>query len=103
MQIDLRPIDIRVASGLTVGTVSIPSHNRLDQRPRSETVRVICETIENSPEPLTRTQIARALSRAKTPYLIDVIESLVDSGVLLRTHYVRHNGVVCYLYQLREW
>lgn len=103
MHIDLRPTDARVAAGLNVGTVSIPSHNRPNERPRTETVRLICETIESSAEPVTRTEIARALGRAKTPYLIDVIESLVGAGVLSRSHYVRHNGVVCYLYELREW
>ena len=47
---------------------------------------------------LTRTQIATALEREKTPHLIDLIEELVDEGYLVRHVKVFGNGVEGYIY-----
>lgn len=46
----------------------------------------------------TRLEIARAIGRAKTPYLLSQIEWMVLHGTLARTTNVRPNGVIEYRY-----
>ena len=69
-------------------------------RPREETRAIIIEAVASSPRPLTRTQIADALDRRKTPHLTTMIDELVDEGVLIRDVRVFRNGVKGYTYKL---
>ena len=69
-----------------------------DHRARKKTLNLIMQTIENHPSGLTRTQIAKAIERTKTPHLIKLIESLVDEGYIQRQVKVFGNGVEGYLY-----
>ncbi len=74
-----------------------------DHRPRDETLNLILTAIADYDEGgMTRTQIARALQRAKTPHLIDLIESLVNDGYLARRVKIFGNGVEGYVYHLAE-
>lgn len=73
-----------------------------EHRPREETRRLILEALTSRSGALTRTQIARAIQRQKTPHLIDMIEELVDEGVLVRRVKLFGNGVQGYLYSLAE-
>jgi len=69
-----------------------------EHRTREETRRLILRSVQESQEPLSRTQIARALNRRKTPHLIAVIDELVDEGLLTREVTTLHNGVEAYVY-----
>jgi len=69
-----------------------------DHRPKDETRQLILMAVANSPAGLTRTEIANTLDRAKTPHLIDLIESLVEAGDLQREIKVFGNGVEGYIY-----
>jgi len=71
-----------------------------EHRPRHETRRLIFEAVRDSDEPLTRTQIARALNRRKSPHLIDMIDEMVTENILTRTVKVFHNGVQGYVYSV---
>lgn len=70
-----------------------------DHRPKDETLKLILAAVANSPGGLTRTQIANALDRTKTPHLIDLIEGLVETGHLRRQVKIFGNGVEGYLYR----
>lgn len=71
-----------------------------EHRPRDETLALILEAVAQHDGPITRTQIARALERTKTPHLIDMIEALVASKQLIRHVKVFGNGVQGYTYQI---
>lgn len=71
-------------------------------RARDDTLALIVAAVAAAPDGLTRSQIAAALARTKTPHLIDLIESLVDQGILLRQVKVFGNGVEGYLYVHNE-
>lgn len=71
-----------------------------DHRARDETLNLIMSAIENNSSGLTRTQIAKALNRTKTPHLITMIESLVESGHIRRQVKIFGNGVEGYLYTI---
>ena len=71
-------------------------------RPRDETRAIIIDAVASSPRPLTRTQIADALDRRKTPHLNTLIDELVDEGVLTREVRVFHNGVKGYTYTIKN-
>ena len=71
-------------------------------RPREETRTIIIEAVASSPRPLTRTQIADALDRRKTPHLNTLIDELVDEGILNREVRVFHNGVKGYTYTIKN-
>ena len=71
-----------------------------EHRPREATEQLIVGVITQSSGPLTRTQIARALKRKKTPHLISIIDDMVASGLLERQVFVFHNGVQGYVYSL---
>lgn len=73
-----------------------------DHRPRDETRILIVEAIHQHQGPMTRTQIARALDRTKTPHLIELIEELVDEGYLQRYVKIFGNGVEGYVYALAD-
>ncbi|MEL6405646.1 MAG: hypothetical protein AAFN11_19995 [Chloroflexota bacterium] len=74
--------------------------SKQDHRPKDETLALIVDVVANAQGGLTRTQIARALERTKTPHLIELIESLVDEGYLQRHIKIFGNGVEGYLYVL---
>jgi predicted transcriptional regulator len=67
-------------------------------RPRDEARQLIIDALVNNPEGLTRTQIAKALMRSKTPHLIKLTEDLVDEGILLKQLKIFNNGVEGYIY-----
>lgn len=69
-----------------------------DHRARKKTLTLILKTIENHPSGLTRSQIAKALERTKTPHLIRLIESLVEDGYVQRQVKIFGNGVEGYVY-----
>lgn len=69
-------------------------------RPREETRRMIVEILRGSDAPLTRTEIARALQRGKTPHLSALLDALVLEGVVQRGVRVFPNGVQGYVYFL---
>lgn len=71
-----------------------------DHRPRDETRLMIMKAVQAHSGAMTRTQIARALDRTKTPHLIDMIEELVDEGFLVRYVKIFGNGVEGYVYAL---
>lgn len=72
-----------------------------EHRPREETRELILQTIRSSPAPLTRTEIARAIGRVKSPHLIELIDSLVEDNLLHRETMSFHNGVEGYIYSLK--
>ena len=69
-----------------------------DHRARDEARQLILQAVAQANSGLTRTQIANALEREKTPHLIDLIEELVDEGYLVRHVKVFGNGVEGYIY-----
>lgn len=73
-----------------------------DHRPRDEARELILQALADAKSGMTRTQIANAIERAKTPHLIDLIEELVDEGQLTRHVKVFGNGVEGYIYSLRK-
>lgn len=75
--------------------------SKQDHRPRDETFNLIVEAIADS-DGLTRTQIATALNRTKTPHLINMIEGLVDNGYLVRHVKIFGNGVQGYIYTINS-
>ncbi|MGB7339091.1 MAG: hypothetical protein WBC91_09390 [Phototrophicaceae bacterium] len=72
--------------------------SKQDHRERDESLSLILAAIAENPTGLTRTQIARALNRTKTPHLIDLIEGLVADGYLIRRVRLFGNGVEGYVY-----
>jgi predicted transcriptional regulator len=74
----------------------------LRNRSIEATVKAIYEAVYDSPAPMTRLEICRAIQRQKTPHLIHVIEEMVRKGWMVRTQDVFHNGVVVYLYTAAE-
>lgn len=73
-----------------------------DHRPRDEARALIFDIVAESPRPLTRTEIARAIRRVKSPHLIDMIEELVDEGIFQRWTQLYPNGVEGYVYALAD-
>ncbi|MDQ7028026.1 MAG: hypothetical protein Q9P44_20990 [Anaerolineae bacterium] len=72
-----------------------------DHRSRDTARQLILQVLANADSGLTRTQIAEALGRSKTPHLIDLIEELVDEGYLTRRVKLFGNGVEGYIYRLK--
>lgn len=71
-----------------------------EHRPIDDTRDMILRIVARSQTPMTRTQIARALNRKKTPHLINLIESMVQEGLLSVQIKTFHNGVKGYVYTL---
>jgi hypothetical protein len=78
------------------------SMTKQKHRPRKDAQQLILNVIASHPNGLTRTQIADALMRTKTPHLIRLIEELVDEGFLVKQVKIFHNGVEGYVYLLGE-
>lgn len=95
--LDLRDEAVRAEAGLR--TVSIPSQKpaRQEKRSMEQAMTMIREFVLEHPN-CTRLEIARAIGRAKTPYLLSQIEWLVLHGTLARTTNVRPNGAIEYRY-----
>jgi hypothetical protein len=85
-----------------IETVSIPFQRKGSgggaHRSRGDTERMIVEVVSAAPIPMTRLQIARAVGRAKSPYLVGLIIALVESGELTETAIRRPNGALEYQY-----
>lgn len=71
-----------------------------EHRPYNKTRFTIIQAMLTSENPLTRTQIAQLLNRKKTPHLINILNNLVDEGILIRDVKTFHNGVQGYTYHL---
>lgn len=67
-------------------------------RTRDDTRSLIIDVVTRSNRPLTRTQIARAIGRKKSPNLIDILNDLVKENVLSCGVKTFHNGVEGYVY-----
>ena len=75
----------------------MPQEHRL----KATTQKLIIKLLAESDEPLTRTDIARGLNRSKTPHLINLIDKMVDEGLLVKGVKTFHNGVQGYVYSAR--
>lgn len=95
--LDLRDPLVRAKAGLS--TVSTPSQKpaRQEKRPAEQAMKMIRAFVLDNPN-CTRLEIARAIGRAKTPYLLTQIEWLVNVGTLGRSTNIRPNGVIEYRY-----
>lgn len=51
---------------------------------------------------MTRKEICDAVGRAKTPEMIELIDSLVDAGLLLRKQYFLKNGKLIFFYLAKD-
>lgn len=70
-------------------------------RAREDTEKLIIDAIRSHGKPMTRTEIARAINRKKTPHLNLIIDGLVESEGLKKDLVpVFHNGVEGYVYWL---
>ena len=56
-----------------------------DHRPRSKTRQMMIDIVARSEKPLTRTEIVNRLQRKKTPHLINMMDTLVDEGIFIRS------------------
>lgn len=72
-----------------------------DHRPRDEARELILSVVAKSSNGLSRSQIAKLIERAKTPHLIELIEELVEEGLLSRRLKIYGNGVEGYIYSLK--
>lgn len=82
-------------------TVSIPFHKRGDgggHRAKGEALKMIVEVVTSASKPMTRLEIAKAIQRAKSPYIIGLIMSLVESGDIIEIPSVRPNKALEYRY-----
>jgi hypothetical protein len=93
-------------------TVPIPSRSRKtaqEHRGRAETEQMIVDVLRSANRPLTRLEIARALGRVKTPWLITVVSTLAQAGQIVAIE-SEYRGFQCWKYQavapvdqLRMW
>lgn len=64
--------------------------------------REIYLAVLNAGRAVTRAEIAKAVSRKKTPWLNDQIEQLVELGYLTRRHGIWKNGCLMYWYEIHQ-
>lgn len=76
--------------------------SKQNHRAQDESLDLILMAVKSTPAGLTRTEIARALKRTKTPHLIDLIESLVEQDYLKREVKIFDNGVEGYIYTAHD-
>lgn len=67
-------------------------------RTKGEALKMIVEVVTSASKPMTRLEIAKALNRAKSPYIIGLILSLVESGDIIEIPGVRANRAIEYRY-----
>lgn len=82
-------------------TVSIPFRRNSGgggHRAKGEALDLIREVVTNAPQPMTRLEIAKAIQRAKSPYIISLIMELVESGDIVEIAGVRPNRSIEYRY-----
>lgn len=100
--ISLRDDEVRAAFGLdNDGTVLKPyqrGRNVQGRRSVGDTMKLIVQTVKDSPQPMTRLQIARALERSKTPHLVALIVELAESGAIVEHVRGLENGMLEYRY-----
>jgi len=80
---------------------TVPASSQTKRRvkqPREVTERAILDVLYRVNRPLTRLEIADEMHMKKTPWLISIIESLVNQGAVVRRSYTLPHGVVCYEY-----
>lgn len=73
-----------------------------DHRPRSETRQMMIAIVAKSEKPLTRTEIVNRLQRKKTPHLVNMMDSLVEEGIFVRSIVTFNNGVTGYVYSIAD-
>lgn len=94
--INLRPSEVRMEAGLDVNPIPKPSQPK---RPVEDTYELIWDHVVKSGG-ATRLEICRAIGRAKTPWLLGLIERMVESGWLTRQlESYRLNGAQVYVYR----
>lgn len=71
-------------------------------RLREDTKHLIREVLTQTQVPMTRTQIAKAIGRAKTPNLISILDEMVHDEQLRVDVKTFHNGVQGYIYALKR-
>ena len=71
-----------------------------DHRPRSKTRQMMIDIVAMSEKPLTRTEIVNRLQRKKTPHLINMMDTLVEEGIFIRSIVAFNNGVTGYVYSI---
>lgn len=72
-----------------------------EHRLKSETRTLIIRALMQTPH-MTRTQIARAIHRKKSPHLTAILNEMVEEGILQVDIIQFHNGVSGYIYSLTE-
>ena len=103
--IDLRSPTVRGAWQLSLGfmdTVSTPSPRPKpyqEHRGRAETEALLLNVLRAAAGPLSRREIARALGRSKSPWLIQLIESLADRGHIIKG-LADYRGFECWKYRV---
>lgn len=95
--LDLR--DDKLRSELGLRTVSSPYQKppRQEKRSAEQAMAMIRDYVLAHPF-CTRLEIARAIGRSKSPYLLSQIEWLVLNGTLARSINMRPNGAIEYRY-----
>ena len=71
-----------------------------EHRTKDITQQLIIKALQTSKKPLTRTQIARALNRKKSPHIIELIDEMVAANIVQQDVKTFHNGVKGYIYSL---
>jgi len=71
-------------------------------RRRHETCWAIYHAVAASPSPMTRLEISNAISRVKSPLIIEIIEELVVGGYLKREQIFHVNDAEMFVYSLGE-
>lgn len=102
--LDLRAPSLRQQHGLMTVTVLEPfqrDDGGQQHRGRADTEALILDALRHAGRPLTRLDVARALNRAKTPHFIQILETLVAEGRVVRKH-GQWRGVVMYLYEVTQ-
>ncbi len=72
-----------------------------EHRQKSETRQIIIHALIHTPD-MTRTQIARAINRKKSPHLTNILNQMVEEGILQCRIIQFHNGVSGYVYSLTQ-
>jgi predicted transcriptional regulator len=68
-------------------------------RSRDESRQMVLATLTEAAHPLSRTQLAYALDRQKTPHFIRLLDEMVEDGLLTREIRTLSNGVRGYYYR----
>lgn len=101
-KISLRTVQERTKAGIWNGSDTVSSKAKApSHRAVGRSVEIIVDSIAEKGT-LTRLEIARILGRKKTPHLIELIEHLVQIGVLIRHNEPMPNGKPCYFYALSD-